>query len=79
MVNDEGKQIGKLVARYGMHALRHFCAALWIEADFTPKRIQAIMGHASIIQMFDIYGYLFEAQMNFEEAKDRAEAIVMQG
>jgi hypothetical protein len=38
-----------------------------------------MMGHASIIQTFDIYGYLFEARMNVEEAKDRAEAIVMRG
>lgn len=79
VINDKGKQSGKVAAKYGMHAFRHFCAALWIEADFSPKRIQAMMGHASIIQTFDIYGYLFEARMNVEEAKDRAEAIVMAG
>jgi integrase len=77
LVKDKGKQSSKAVAKYGMHALRHFCAALWIEADFSPKRIQTMMGHASIIQTFDIYGYLFEARMNVETARDRAEAIVM--
>lgn len=75
--NGKGKQRGKTVAKYGMHAFRHFCAALWIEADFSPKRIQTMMGHASIIQTFDIYGYLFEARLNVEKARDRAEAIVM--
>ncbi|MGY4617631.1 integrase [Bradyrhizobium sp. USDA 4472] len=74
-----GKQKSKTVAKFGMHALRHFCAALWIEADFSPKRIQTMMGHASIIQTFDIYGYLFEARMNVDKARDRAEAIVMAG
>jgi len=28
---------------------------------FGPKRIQALMGHSSITQTFDRYGYLFEA------------------
>ncbi|MGJ4941414.1 tyrosine-type recombinase/integrase [Bradyrhizobium sp. HKCCYLS1011] len=77
LVKDNGKQTSKAVAKYGMHAFRHFCAALWIEADFSPKRIQTMMGHASIVQTFDIYGYLFEARMNVEKARDRAEAIVM--
>lgn len=77
--SNKGKQSSKTVAKFGMHAMRHFCAALWIEADFSPKRIQAMMGHASIIQTFDIYGYLFEARMNVEKARNRAEAIVMAG
>ncbi|WFU40773.1 site-specific integrase [Bradyrhizobium sp. CB82] len=79
LVTNKGKQSSRAVAKFGMHALRHFCAALWIEADFSPKRIQTMMGHASIIQTFDIYGYLFEARMNVEKARDRAEAIVMAG
>ena len=60
-----------------MHALRHFCASVWIEADFSPKRVQTMMGHASIQLTFDTYGYLFEARMNVTKATDRAEAIVM--
>jgi integrase len=79
LVKDKGRQISQAAAKFGMHAMRHFCAALWIEADFSPKRIQLMMGHASIIQTFDIYGYLFEARMNVEKARDRAEAIVMAG
>ncbi len=77
LIKDKGKQTSKTIAKFGMHAMRHFCAALWIEADFSPKRIQTMMGHASIIQTFDIYGYLFESRMNVEKARDRAEAIVM--
>jgi integrase len=75
----KGKQTIKTVAKYGMHALRHFCASVWIEADFSPKRVQTMMGHASIQLTFDTYGYLFEARMNVSKATDRAEAIVMAG
>jgi integrase len=53
---------GKPDAKYSLHALRHACAALWIEQGFGPKRIQTLMGHSSIAQTFDRYGYLFEAR-----------------
>ncbi|QOZ06664.1 site-specific integrase [Bradyrhizobium sp. CCBAU 51765] len=74
-----GKQISVGVAKYGMHALRHFCAALWIESDFSPKRISVMMGHSTVAFTFDTYGYLFEARMNVDKARDRAESIVMAG
>jgi integrase len=48
-------------AKYSLHALRHACAALWIAQGFNPKRIQTLMGHASIAVTLDRYGYLFEA------------------
>ena len=53
---------GEPDAKYSLHALRHACAALWIAQGFGPKRIQMMMGHASITQTFDRYGYLFEAR-----------------
>jgi integrase len=48
-----------LTAKYGMHALRHFFASWAIEQDFSPKRLQALLGHASIQMTFDVYGHLF--------------------
>ncbi len=63
---------GKPDAKYSLHALRHACAALWIEQGFGPKRIQALMGHSSITQTFDRYGYLFEAR----EADSTATAAI---
>ncbi len=45
--------------KYGMHALRHFCASWMIALSFPPKRLQAIMGHSSIQMTFDTYGHLF--------------------
>ena len=53
---------GKPDAKYSLHALRHACAALWIEQGFGPKRVQTLMGHASVQMTFDVYGYLFEAR-----------------
>jgi integrase len=48
-----------LNARYGMHALRHFFASWAIEQGFSPKRLQALLGHASIQMTYDVYGHLF--------------------
>jgi integrase len=45
--------------KYGMHAFRHFFASWAIEQGFSPKRLQALLGHASIQMTFDIYGHLF--------------------
>jgi integrase len=45
--------------RYGLHALRHAAASLWIEQGLNPKRIQTLMGHATIQMTFDTYGHLF--------------------
>jgi integrase len=56
--DDEGNPI--MVAKYGLHALRHAAAALFIEQNFKPKKVQELMGHASIQITFDLYGYLFK-------------------
>jgi integrase len=58
-VDDAGKPVMVEVAKYGMHALRHACASLWIESGYNPKQIQRLMGHSSIKVTFDIYGHLF--------------------
>lgn len=52
---------GRTVMRkkYTFHALRHFYASWLIDQDFPPKKIQSLMGHASITMTFDIYGHLF--------------------
>jgi integrase len=46
-------------AKYGFHALRHFFASWAIEQGFSPKRVQALLGHSSIQMTFDRYGHLF--------------------
>jgi integrase len=63
---------GRTVARYGLHALRHACASLWIESNFNAKQLQKLMGHSSIKVTFDVYGHLFKDA----EADQRAAASV---
>jgi integrase len=45
--------------KYHFHVLRHFFASIGIEAGFAPKRLQAVLGHASITMTYDVYGHLF--------------------
>lgn len=48
-------------ARFGIHALRHAAASLFIEQGWNPKKIQTLLGHASITMTMDVYGHLFES------------------
>lgn len=59
VVGDDGKPAMVPAGRYGLHALRHACASLWIEQGHNPKQIQTLMGHSSIKVTFDTYGHLF--------------------
>ena len=42
------------------HTLRHTCAALLIDADASPLRLQRWMGHHSAAFTLDNYGHLFD-------------------
>jgi integrase len=44
-------------AKYSLHALRHFYASWHIERGTQPKRLQQLMGHASIRMTYDTYGH----------------------
>jgi hypothetical protein len=46
-------------AKYSLHKLRHFFASWAIEQGFPQKRLQTILGHASIGITMDVYGHLF--------------------
>lgn len=60
--DEDGKPIKVHDAKYSLHALRHAATALWIEQGLNAKRIQYLMGHSSIQQTYDTYGYLLEAR-----------------
>jgi integrase len=60
--------------KYGMHALRHAAASLFIEQGFTPKRVQALMGHSTIQMTFDTYGHLFPAPEDDQAAMRQLQA-----
>lgn len=46
--------------KFAIHALRHAAASLFIEQGWNPKKIQTLLGHASITMTMDVYGHLFE-------------------
>jgi integrase len=55
LVTDAGEH------RYGFHKLRHSAASLFIQhLGWAPKKVQTVMGHASVTLTFDLYGHLFE-------------------
>ena len=61
--------------RFGLHDLRHAAASLFIESPkFTPKRLQALMGHSSIQMTYDTYGHLFPQPASDQEAMAAIEA-----
>jgi integrase len=82
MGNDSGKRdkAGNSImeAKYGIHALRHAAASLFIaHLGWTPKRLQTVMGHSSIQMTFDLYGHLFEDREGDREAMKRLEAAIV--
>jgi integrase len=71
IVNNAGEPVMRDAPKYGMHALRHACASLWIENGMNPKRIQKLMGHSTIQMTFDTYGHLFaDAEADQKAAED---------
>jgi integrase len=65
-------------ARYGFHAIRHAAASLFIaHLEWTPKRVQSVLGHASITMTFDRYGHLFEDREGDQEALKKLEAAIV--
>jgi integrase len=67
----DGKPVALIVGKYGLHALRHATASLWIENGHNPKQIMTLMGHSSIKVTYDVYGHLFaDAEGDQKAAED---------
>ena len=64
-------------ARYGFHALRHAAASLFITLGWTPKRVQSVLGHASITMTYNTYGHLFTDREGDREAMKKLEAAIV--
>jgi len=60
--------------KYGLHAFRHAAASLFIEQGFSPKRVQALMGHSTIQMTFDTYGHLFPSKDDDAAAMQQLQA-----
>jgi integrase len=69
--------IEKCGVDYNFHMLRHAAASLFIaHLGWQPKRIQTVMGHASVNMTYDRYGHLFEDNEADREDMKRLEAAV---
>jgi integrase len=74
----DGEGRGVMKAKYGVHALRHFFASLMIDQGFGPKRVQALMGHASIQMTLNVYSHLFPPDQDDDrERLAKAQASVL--
>jgi integrase len=64
--------------RYNFHSLRHAAASLFIaHLNWTPKRVQVVMGHSSIQMTFDLYGHLYEDKDADRESMKKVEAAIV--
>lgn len=64
-------------AKYTFHALRHFYASIMIAANTPPKRLQELLGHATLAMTTDTYGHLFPAGADEAERINNAMAAVL--
>jgi integrase len=78
ILDENGNPVMKMKPKYGMHALRHFFASWAIERGFSPKRLQALLGHSSIQMTFDVYGHLFPS-LEDDHAKFAAGELAVVG
>jgi len=60
--------------KYGMHSPPHAAASPFIEQGFSPKRVQALMGHSTIAMTLDTYGHLFPSQDEDRDAMRQLQA-----
>ena len=63
--------------RYTFHQLRHIAASLFIEQNWSAKKVQAVMGHSSIKVTYDLYGHLWPAAEDDQEAMKQIEARLL--
>jgi integrase len=67
IVKVDGKPVMK--GKYGVHALRHFFASLMIDQGFSPKRVQTLLGHATIQMTLDVYSHLFPPDQDDDRSR----------
>jgi len=65
LVDQDGRPV------YTVHALRHFAASMFIATGWPPKRVQQLLGHATLGMTLDTYTHLWPTP---EDDRDRLAA-----
>lgn len=71
----DSKGKNRPVQAFGPHTLRHVAASLWIDQGLRPKKVQELLGHATLQMTMDLYGHLWsdpEADDALAQASERA-------
>jgi integrase len=69
-------------SKYALHAFRHFFASWCINPkdrggrQLTPKVVQTLMGHSSIMITMDLYGHLFPTGSDRSELEASSRALL---
>lgn len=64
---------------FGPHMLRHVFASIQIANGVTPKRLQKLLGHATLAMTMDLYGHLWtdhEGDAAMAEAAERSITVL---
>jgi len=77
VLNKDGKRIEILETRYNWHTLRHAFASLCCEMGFPPKKIQGLMGHATISITMDLYSHLWPSEDDDHARFEKAQTAVI--
>jgi integrase len=72
---DKNGKKRRLVA-FSPHTLRHVYASIQIESGVTPKRLQALMGHATLAMTMDLYGHLWSDPDGDQALVEAAERVI---
>jgi len=70
----DSKGKNRPVLAFGPHTLRHVAASLWIDQGLRPKKVQELLGHATLQLTMDLYGHLWsdpEADDALAQASER--------
>jgi integrase len=62
---------------YTLHTMRHVAASLWIEQGYNPKRVQEMLGHATLAMTMDTYGHLFQTAKESRSLVNKAEKSIL--
>ena len=58
-----------MAGKYNIHALRHFYASVLIDQNMNPKRVQNLLGHATVQFTLDRYSHLFPPDHADDQAR----------